>query len=352
MPEILIHVPEGLSDRLDKALAAFAPEEAALSRSRLMRLIAEGAVTGPSGAVADAKTKAEPGDYIICVGEPAPLEAQPEAIALSIAYEDDELIVVDKPAGMVVHPAPGAPSGTLVNALLAHCADSLSGIGGAARPGIVHRIDKQTSGLLVVAKTDRAHQGLARQFADHSAHRRYLAVAHGVIDAADPRLRGLPGLQFEAGGVLRITTMLGRHPSDRQRQAVSFDRGRHAVTRVRALEKFGNPTQAMLVECWLETGRTHQIRVHMAHAGLGLVGDPVYGGSRRPSARILGADAADAIIGFPRQALHAAELGFEHPVTGENLIFSSPLPADMADLLQQLRQTPTSVLLAAEPQAR
>ena len=176
MAEILITIPEGLSDRLDKALAAAAPEEAALSRSRLTRLIAEGAVTGPSGRVRDGKARAEPGDYRIAVGEPEALDAQPENIPLNIAYEDADLIVVDKPAGMVVHPAPGAPSGTLVNALLWHCADSLSGIGGAARPGIVHRIDKDTSGLLVVAKTDRAHQGLASQFADHSASRRYLAI--------------------------------------------------------------------------------------------------------------------------------------------------------------------------------
>ncbi len=352
MPEFLIHVPQGLSDRLDKALASLAPEQAALSRSRLGKLIAEGAVTGPSGPVSDGKARAQPGDYRIQVGEPAPLEALPEAIPLAIAYEDESLIVVDKPAGMVVHPAPGAASGTLVNALLAHCADSLSGIGGAARPGIVHRIDKETSGLLVVAKTDRAHQGLARQFADHSAHRRYLALAHGFIDQTDPRLRGLPGLAFEPGGVLRITTMLGRHPTDRQRQAVSFDRGRPAVTRARLIEVFGAPPQAMLVECRLETGRTHQIRVHMAHAGLGLVGDPVYGGSRRPSAKALGPDAAAAIASFPRQALHAAELGFDHPVSGQRLGFSSPLPADMAELLDRLRGGPGTGPSVTEPQAR
>lgn len=337
MPDILIHLPEGVSDRLDKALAGFAPEQAALSRSRLAKLIAEGAVSGPSGPVTDGKARAEAGEYRIRIGEPEPLDAQPEAIALAIAYEDAELIVVEKPAGMVVHPAPGAASGTLVNALLAHCAGSLSGIGGAARPGIVHRIDKETSGLLVVAKTDRAHQGLAAQFADHSAHRRYLALAHGVIDAADARLRGLPGIAFEPGGVLRITTLLGRHPSDRQRQAVSFDRGRHAVTRARLVESFGTPAQAMLVECALETGRTHQIRVHMAHAGLGLIGDPVYGGNRRVSARALGERAAQAVAGFPRQALHAAELGFRHPVSGDWLQFASPLPADMAALLADLR---------------
>ncbi len=160
-----------------------------------------------------------------------------------------------------------------------------------------------------------------------------------MIDAADARLRGLPGIAFEPGGVLRITTMLGRHPTDRQRQAVSFDRGRHAVTRARALEAFGTPPAAMLVECRLETGRTHQIRVHMAHAGLGLIGDPVYGGARRASVKALGADLAAAITAFPRQALHAAELGFDHPVSGERLSFTSPLPPDMAELLDRLRGT-------------
>ncbi|WP_323716894.1 RluA family pseudouridine synthase [Paracoccus aminovorans] len=337
MADILITIPEGLSDRLDKALALCAPEQAALSRSRLAKLIAEGAVRGPSGPVTDGKARAETGDYLVEIGAPETLEALPEAIPLAIAYEDDELIVVDKPAGMVVHPAPGAPSGTLVNALLHHCADSLSGIGGAARPGIVHRIDKETSGLLVVAKSDRAHQGLARQFADHSAHRRYLALAHGLIDPADARLRGLPGLGFEPGGVLRIATLLGRHPTDRQRQAVSFQNGRHAVTRARLLETFGTPPAVMLVECRLETGRTHQIRVHMAHAGLGLVGDPVYGGNRRASARALGDEVAAAVAAFPRQALHAAELGFQHPVSGEALAFSSLPPPDMAGLLAKLR---------------
>ncbi|MTH36212.1 RNA pseudouridine synthase [Paracoccus limosus] len=352
MSDILIHLPEGVSDRLDKALAAFAPEQAALSRSRLTKLIAEGAVAGPSGPVADGKARAEPGDYRVSIGAPVPLEAQPEAIALSIAHEDDDLIVIDKPAGMVVHPAPGAPSATLVNALLAHCAGSLSGIGGAARPGIVHRIDKETSGLLVVAKTDRAHQGLAAQFADHSAHRRYLALAHGAIDAADPRLRGLPGIGFEPGGVLRITTLLGRHPGDRQRQAVSFERGRHAVTRARLIESFGTPAQVMLVECALETGRTHQIRVHMAYAGLGLVGDPVYGGNRRVSAKVLGERGAGAVAGFPRQALHAAELGFRHPADGRWLQFSSALPEDMARLLQDLRAPAVDCAFKTEPRTQ
>ena len=313
------------------------PEEAALSRSRLSRLIADGAISGPDGVVRDGKARvAEGQEYHITLPEPAQVETLPEAISLNIVYEDSDLIVIDKQAGMVVHPAPGTPNGTLVNALLAHCGETLSGIGGEKRPGIVHRIDKDTSGLLVVAKSDRAHHGLAAQFEAHTAQRRYLALAHGVIDAADPRLRGTPGVNFEDGGVMKITSRLTRHATDRQKQAVYFDKGRHAVTRARMLESFGTPPSAMLVECRLETGRTHQIRVHMAHAGLGLIGDPVYGGARRASIKALGSGAT-AASAFPRQALHAAHLGFAHPVSGDMLSFDSPLPADMQELLNQLR---------------
>lgn len=314
------------------------PEEAGLSRSRLSRLIADGAVSGPDGIVRDGKARvAEGQDYSIAIPDPEPVDTRPEAIPLSIAFEDEDLIVIDKPAGMVVHPAPGSPRGTLVNALLAHCGHTLSGIGGEKRPGIVHRIDKDTSGLLVVAKSDRAHHGLAAQFEAHSAQRRYLALAHGVIDGADARLRGTPGVTFEEGGMLKITSRLARHATDRQRQAVYFDKGRHAVTRARMLERFGTPPVAMLVECRLETGRTHQIRVHMAHAGLGLIGDPVYGGARKASVKVLG-PVAEAVATFPRQALHAAHLGFDHPVTGLPLAFDSPLPADIQALLDQLRE--------------
>lgn len=338
MSNLVVTIPPNPPERLDKALALAVPEAAALSRSRLARLIADGAVSGPDGVVRDGKARvAEGQDYLIHVPDPDPVETRPEAIPLVIAFEDDDLIVIDKPAGMVVHPAPGSPSGTLVNALLAHCGDTLSGIGGEKRPGIVHRIDKDTSGLLVVAKSDRAHHGLAAQFELHTAQRRYLALAHGVIDGADPRLRGTPGVSFEDGAVLKITSRLTRHATDRQRQAVYFDKGRHAVTRARMLEGFGTPPAAMLVECRLETGRTHQIRVHMAHAGLGLIGDPVYGGARRASVKALGAAAAGAVAGFPRQALHAAHLGFDHPVTGRPLFFDSPLPADMQALLEALR---------------
>ena len=338
---MILTIPDDLTVRLDKALADLAPAEAALSRSRIARLIADGAVSGPDGAVTQPKHRTTPGEtYRIALPAPEPVETLPQDIPLNVVHEDDDLIVIDKPAGMVVHPAPGSPDGTLVNALLYHCAGSLSGIGGERRPGIVHRIDKDTSGLLVAAKSDRAHHGLAAQFEAHSADRAYLALAHGVIDAADARLRGTRGISFEPGGVMKITSRLDRHPSDRQKQAVWFEgeRGRHAVTRAKMLESFGTPPAAMLVECRLETGRTHQIRVHMAHAGLGLIGDPVYGGARKASARALG-DAAPFVQDFPRQALHATRLGFAHPVSGIDLEFNSPLPADMQDLLARLRET-------------
>lgn len=321
--------------RLDKALAAAVPEEASLSRSRLMRMIAEGAVSLDGLAVTDPKAKVAEGQvYRLRLDPAAPVETVAEDIPLVVVWEDADLIVIDKPAGMVVHPAPGSPSGTLVNALLHHCGATLSGIGGERRPGIVHRIDKDTTGLLVVAKSDRAHHGLARQFEDHSVTRRYLAVVHGVPQTSDPRLRGLRGISFEPAGVMRIATGLARHKTDRQRQAVVWDSGRHAVTRARVIEDFAG--QAALVECWLETGRTHQIRVHLSYAGHGLLGDPTYGGKRRLSEKLLG-PGAEAGNAFPRQALHAASLGFLHPVTGEALEFASDLPEDMAGLVGALR---------------
>ena len=288
--------------RLDKALARDVPEGAALSRSRLARLIEAGSVRVGGTVLRDVKGRVAEGDLVeitLEAAEPSHMAAEP--IPLDVVFEDDDLIVVNKSAGMVVHPAPGTPSGTLVNALIHHCGDSLSGVGGEKRPGIVHRIDKETSGLLVVAKSDAAHHGLAVQFEAHTAARRYLAICYGCPDAADPRLRGLRGTSFEPGGVLKIQTGLARHRTDRHRQAVTFEGGRHAVTRVRVLKGLGQPPAAALVECRLETGRTHQIRVHLAHVGHGLIGDPVYGaepGSAEPGARIEAA----------RQMLHAAAL--------------------------------------------
>ncbi|UXX84175.1 RluA family pseudouridine synthase [Roseovarius pelagicus] len=323
--------------RLDKALARDVPEAAALSRTRLARLIAEGRIVVNDAVVTDAKARVAEGDTVeITVPVAEDSHIAPEDIALDIVHEDDDLIVVDKPAGMVVHPAPGTPSGTLVNALLHHFGGNLSGVGGAKRPGIVHRIDKETSGLLVVAKSDRAHHGLAAQFEAHDVERKYLAVCNGVPDASDPRLRGLRGISFEPGNIMRIETRLARHKTDRQKQAVCQTGGRHAVTRARIVQRFGAPEVAALVECWLETGRTHQIRVHMAYAGHGLIGDPTYGGRRKLSAKALPEVALAAAGNFDRQALHAAHLGFEHPVSAEMMRFDAPLPQDMDRLIAAL----------------
>ncbi|WP_278921161.1 MULTISPECIES: RluA family pseudouridine synthase [Pseudophaeobacter] len=332
-------IAENPPKRLDKAVSRDVPEEATLSRTRLARLIEAGSVQIDGVVVQDAKARVDEGaQVIITVEEAEESHIGPEDIALDVIFEDDDLIVINKPAGMVVHPAPGTPSGTLVNALLHHCGDKLSGVGGVKRPGIVHRIDKETSGLLVVAKTDVAHQGLAAQFEKHTVERYYRAICYGVPDANDPRLRGVKGTSFEPGNILKLTTQLARHKFDRQRQAVLFQGGRHAVTRARIVQPFGSPPVAALIECWLETGRTHQIRVHMTHAGHSLVGDPTYGGKRKLAAKSLTPAAIAAVQGFPRQALHAAVLGFVHPVSGAALRFEAPLPDDMAGLIDALSQ--------------
>ena len=331
-------VQEDPPQRLDKALSRDVPESANLSRTRIAKLLEAGAVSIDGVVLHDPKAKIKAGALVeITVQEAVESHIAPEDIPLDIIYEDEELIVVNKPAGMVVHPAPGTPSGTLVNALLHHFDGALSGVGGSKRPGIVHRIDKETSGLLVVAKSDAAHHGLAAQFAAHTAERAYLAVTQGVPEASDPRIRGVRGVSFETGGVLKITTQLARHKHDRQRQAVLFENGRHAVTRAKTIERFGDPQCLALVECRLETGRTHQIRVHMAHVGHGLLGDPTYGGRRKLPAKSLSEVGLEAAKTFSRQALHAALLGFEHPVSGEMLRFEAELPEDMAQLLQNLR---------------
>ncbi len=335
MPEALVTIVIGAEppSRLDKALARDVPEDAHLSRSRIARLLAEGAVRHAGEVVKDPKAKAAEGEiYEITVDEAVETDMRPEALPLDIVFEDADLVVVNKPAGMVVHPAPGSPSGTLVNALLHHFGGALSGVGGEKRPGIVHRIDKDTSGLLVVAKSDAAHHGLAAQFAAHSIERRYDAVCYGVPSQGDPRLAGTKGVSFEPGNVIKITTHLARHKTDRQRQAVLFQGGRHAVTRVSPVETFG--THAARVACRLETGRTHQIRVHMAYIGHALIGDPVYGGRRTFPVGTPGSEVAKA---FGRQALHAATLGFTHPVTGRGMRFDAPLPDDMVSLISALR---------------
>ncbi len=334
---------EAAGQRLDKALAGAA--EAAgltLSRSRLGALLTDGKVKGPSGPAA-LRDKAEPGiNYEITLPAPVAAEPEPEAIPLDILYEDAHLIVVNKVAGMVVHPAPGAETGTLVNALLHHCGDGLTGIGGARRPGIVHRIDKETSGVLVSAKTEQAHAHLSALFAAHEVHRRYLAVTWSAPSRTDPRLAGLSGISFEDANIVRIETEIARHPNDRRRMAVTKSGGRRAVTRLRTRETFGPPERpfASLAECWLETGRTHQIRVHASYAGHALIGDPVYGRTRALSHNDATEAQREILKHFPRQALHAAELGFTHPETGETMEFRADLPADMNELLRILKRIP------------
>ena len=301
--------------RLDKALS----EVSGLSRERIKALIEDGHVELAGAPARAASAKPVPGTaWRIAVPEATPATAQPQDIPLSIAYEDEFLIVVNKPAGLVVHPAAGNLDGTLVNALLHHCRGNLSGIGGVARPGIVHRIDKDTSGLLVVAKTDVAHEGLARQFADHSIERAYLAVTAGV--------------PIPAAGTLRGT--IARDPRDRKKMALvpegqSHQRGKHAVTHYKLMEAFDR--DAALVECRLETGRTHQVRVHLASIGHALLGDPVYARTPQRLRPLL------ARLGFQRQALHAALLGFIHPVTGAALSFRATTPVDLGELIVELR---------------
>ena len=300
---------EAAGQRLDRALADALPS---LSRERLKALMLEGAVT-VAGKRPTPSLRVVGGEEVsVSVPDAAPATAQAQQIPLSIVYEDTDLIVIDKPAGLVVHPAAGNPDGTLVNALLHHCAGQLSGIGGVARPGIVHRIDKDTSGLLVVAKTDLAHEGLAKQFAAHSIGRRYLAVVAG---------RPLP----PAG---RIEGAIGRHPVHRKKMdIVSPGKGKHAVTHYSTLQPLKD---AALVECKLETGRTHQVRVHLASSGHPLLGDPLYGRTRASHRDILKS------LGFGRQALHARSLQLVHPRTQENLAFESPVPSDIQELIEAL----------------
>ena len=334
---IRVEVPDDTpAARIDKVLAPLV-EPHGLSRSRLRALIEAGQLSraGPKGpqTLRDPSSKARGGEaFEIIVPPPAPATPEPENIPLTVVYEDDALIVVNKPPGMVVHPAPGAWTGTLVNALLHHCGDTLSGIGGEKRPGIVHRIDKDTSGLLVVAKSDLAHRGLAEQFAAHDLERSYLALVWGTPTRADPRIGGMPSVSFEPGWT-RIETTIGRSRSDRKKMAVNIRDGRHAVTRFSVRETLG---PCSLVECRLETGRTHQIRVHMAHLGYPIVGDQTYGRQRSaPMSMEEGIRAA--LSGFPRQALHAATLGFIHPINGEDMRFESAMPDDIAGLANMLR---------------
>ncbi|MFY7745783.1 MAG: RluA family pseudouridine synthase [Erythrobacter sp.] len=300
--------------RLDKALA----EATGLSRARVQGLIDEGRVDVAGKTATSASAKVAAGvPFRIILAAAMPAEALPEDIPLTIAYEDAHLIVIDKPAGMVVHPAVGNITGTLVNALLHHCRGNLSGINGVARPGIVHRIDKDTSGLLVVAKSDAAHEGLAVQFAAHTVHRRYIAVCAGHPSPPEGT----------------VNARIGRSDADRKKMTVlpnNSSRGKTAITHYKVLERLD---EAAVIECRLETGRTHQVRVHCASIGHPLLGDPAYGRTPKQLRPVLDR------LGFARQALHAAELGFVHPVTGETVQFRSDLPPDMAELIDQLSRS-------------
>jgi 23S rRNA pseudouridine1911/1915/1917 synthase len=309
--------------RLDRFLAAALED---LSRARLQGLILSGGVTRNGATIRDVNTRVKPGEtYVVDVPPPAPAAPLGQDIPLDVVYEDKDLIVIDKPAGLVVHPAAGNPDGTLVNALIAHCGASLQGIGGVARPGIVHRLDKDTSGLLVAAKTERAMASLAKQFANHTVARAYHAVVWGA-----PRIHD---------GV--VEGNIGRNPFDRKRMAVLRGQGKEARTRYRVIERFGDSARpfASLVECRLETGRTHQIRVHLTHLGHPLIGDPQYGrGRRSPRPKTdIEAAAFAAAADFPRQALHAWLLGFRHPGLQKTMRFEREWPADFAALVAALR---------------
>ena len=309
-------VVEKGGDRLDRALAVAAPD---LSRARIQALLGQGAISRDGAVVNGASSKAAPGTYRLIM--PAVLAAEPtgEDMGLVVLFEDADLIVIDKPAGMSAHPAPGSPDGTLVNALIHHCGASLSGIGGVARPGIVHRLDKNTSGVMVAAKTDLAHRGLSKLFAAHDIDRVYIALTRGA--PREPR-----------GDVV---SRIGRSPTDRKKMAVLRAGGREAVTHYQVTESYGpkdRPLSAR-IECRLETGRTHQIRVHLAHKGAPCLGDPAYG-SGPPAAAV-----REAITesGLKRQALHATILGFRHPISGEDLRFETAPPPDMTSLQERLQ---------------
>ncbi|MBN9672517.1 RluA family pseudouridine synthase [Roseibium aggregatum] len=313
--------------RLDAVLASHVE---VLSRNRIQSLIKSGDVTVGGAKIVEPKYRVNEGDALVLVlPEAEDPEPKGEDIPLSVVFEDEHLIVIDKPAGLVVHPGAGNWTGTLVNALIHHCGDSLSGIGGVKRPGIVHRIDKDTSGLLVVAKTDRAHQGLAAQFADHGRtgplERAYAALVWGAPS-------GLKGT---------IDANLARSQTNRQKIAVVKTAGRRAITHWQVKERFGGHSEdalAALMECRLETGRTHQIRVHMAHIGHPLIGDDDYGSGFKTKINRLEEPLKGVVAGFTRQALHAGLLAFEHPINGKTLRFESPYPEDFATLLSTLQK--------------
>lgn len=304
-------------ERLDRLLAARLGE---LSRTRVKQLVQDGRVTMDGAAMTDPSMRVRPGQsFVLALPEAVPDAPLPQAMDLVIPYEDEHLLVIDKPAGLVVHPAPGNPDRTLVNALLAHCGDSLAGIGGVKRPGIVHRLDKDTSGLMVIAKDELAQARLSADFAARRVNRAYQAVVWGVPQPREGEIAGA----------------IGRSPRDRKKMAVLREGGKPAVTRYRVLRAFKDA--AALVECRLATGRTHQIRVHMTERGHPLIGDPTYGNPRSVGRlRSIPRELRDRLAAFPRQALHAVLIGFRHPASGEYLEFASRLPRDIEELIQLL----------------
>ena len=321
--QICAITPDQAGHRLDRALTALAQS---LSRSRLQALIEDGAVTLEGKTIRDANHRVKGGEiYRLTIAATVSARPRGQDIPLTVIYEDKDLIVIDKPAGLVVHPAAGNPDGTLVNALIAHCGEELIGIGGEARPGIVHRLDKDTSGLLVAAKNERAMGSLAKQFANHTIERAY----HALVWGAPRETKGM------------IEGQIGRSPFDRKRMAVLRGGGKAARTGYRVMEKYGPAERplAALVECRLQTGRTHQIRVHLTHLGHPLIGDPQYGRARQPP-RAKNPEEVVAFAlaaGFDRQALHAFVLGFQHPTLHKTMRFESPWPPDFAGLVEALR---------------
>lgn len=309
----------GAAIRLDRFLA---DGLSGFSRSRVKALIEDGKVSCAGETITEPSYRVKPGQtFAIFVPDAKPAAPEPETMALDVKYEDKDLIVIDKPAGLVVHPAPGNPSGTLVNALLAHCGDSLSGIGGVKRPGIVHRLDKDTSGLIIAAKNDQAHENLSAQFAARTIERAYLALVWGVPRPQKGEIEG----------------NIGRSPQNRKKMTVRHDAGKPALTRYAVLKRFG--TVASLVECRLATGRTHQIRVHLSHKGHPVLGDTLYGGGLTAARRSdAGPLVTEGVAGLNRQALHARVLGFVHPVTGENHYYEADLPKKLKDLVRVLEQ--------------
>ncbi len=322
--------------RLDRVLADALPE---MSRTRLKALIIDGRVRRADRAsergaatIAEPSYRVKPGQtFAVIVPDARPPRPLPQDIALQVIYEDDDLLVIDKPAGLVVHPAPGNPDGTLVNALIAHCGDGLSGIGGVRRPGIVHRLDKETSGLMVVAKNDRAHAGLASQFEARTIERAYHAVVWGAPGAASGTIEG----------------NIGRSPRNRKKMAIVARGGKPALTRWRVERRFGAAglgtkvaaPVASVLECRLATGRTHQIRVHLAHRLMPVIGDRVYGGRLTPARRrVIGEDARAAVSALTRHALDAYSIGFAHPGSGEMHRYSHDLPKELKDLIDLLDQ--------------